>query len=69
MSEPVILRHRRPCPICKKQSQQKFHPFCSNRCADSDLSRWLDGRYAIPTHEGEDEAQTAATAADNLVDR
>jgi len=25
-----------------------FRPFCSRRCADVDLSRWLRGGYAIP---------------------
>jgi endogenous inhibitor of DNA gyrase (YacG/DUF329 family) len=23
------------------------HPFCSSRCRQVDLVRWLDGRYAI----------------------
>jgi uncharacterized protein len=47
MSDPVRLRPRRPCPICGKPSQQKSHPFCSARCAQIDLGRWLGGRYAI----------------------
>ncbi len=41
----------RPCPICAKMSIARFHPFCSARCADIDLHRWLGGRYAIPTDE------------------
>lgn len=52
-SEPVRLRPRRPCPICGKASIQKFHPFCSNRCAQVDLNRWLGGNYAIPVEEPE----------------
>ncbi len=37
------------CPICEKQSSSRdFKPFCSKRCADIDLSRWLKGSYAIP---------------------
>ncbi|MFM8745443.1 MAG: DNA gyrase inhibitor YacG [Aestuariivirga sp.] len=48
MSDPVRLRPKRPCPICAKPSQQKFHPFCSARCAQVDLNRWLGGHYAIP---------------------
>jgi endogenous inhibitor of DNA gyrase (YacG/DUF329 family) len=51
MSEPVRLRVRRPCPICGKLSHQKFHPFCSSRCAQVDLNRWLGGHYAIPSSE------------------
>ncbi len=54
MAEPVVFKPRRPCPICKKPSQVKFHPFCSNRCAQVDLGRWLGGTYAIPVAEGDD---------------
>ncbi len=46
--KPVRLRPRRPCPVCGSPSQQKYHPFCSARCADIDLHRWLGGQYAIP---------------------
>jgi endogenous inhibitor of DNA gyrase (YacG/DUF329 family) len=53
MTEPVRLRPKRPCPICGKPSQQKFHPFCSARCAQVDLNRWLGGHYAIPAEEDE----------------
>lgn len=52
--EPVRLRPRRPCPICSKPSQQKFHPFCSARCANVDLNRWFGGHYTIPAEEGPD---------------
>jgi hypothetical protein len=48
---PVRLRPRRPCAICGKPSSQKYHPFCSARCAQVDLSRWLGGAYAIPAEE------------------
>ena len=36
------------CPICRKPQMAKFAPFCSRRCADLDLGRWLKGGYAIP---------------------
>jgi uncharacterized protein len=36
------------CPICGRPTQAAFRPFCSRRCADIDLSRWLSGAYAIP---------------------
>ncbi|HKQ95595.1 MAG TPA: DNA gyrase inhibitor YacG [Aestuariivirgaceae bacterium] len=48
---PVRLKPRRPCPICGKPSSHKLHPFCSARCADIDLHRWLGGTYTIPTEE------------------
>ena len=37
-----------PCPICGKPAQQEYRPFCSKRCADVDLQRWLSGRYEHP---------------------
>ena len=36
------------CPICGKAVRQRYRPFCSKRCADIDLGRWLGERYAIP---------------------
>ena len=41
----------RPCPICGKPATVEADPFCSKRCADVDLHRWLSGSYAIPTDE------------------
>jgi uncharacterized protein len=43
------------CPLCGKPMDAAFKPFCSKRCADIDLNRWLSGVYAIPTKEDEDE--------------
>ncbi|MDJ0936319.1 MAG: DNA gyrase inhibitor YacG [Kiloniellales bacterium] len=49
------------CPLCEKPSDPRNRPFCSKRCADLDLSRWLHGVYRVPTDEapegsgGEDE--------------
>lgn len=38
-----------PCPICRKSpAVAKYNPFCSARCADIDMGRWLKGSYAIP---------------------
>ncbi|RAK60908.1 DNA gyrase inhibitor YacG [Phenylobacterium hankyongense] len=39
------------CPICGKPTEPATRPFCSRRCADVDLHRWLTGRYAIPVVE------------------
>jgi hypothetical protein len=44
-----------PCPICGKMPVQQFRPFCSKRCADVDLNRWLSGVYAVPVTEDSDE--------------
>lgn len=42
------------CPICGKAGAEKYRPFCSRRCADIDLGRWLTEGYALP---GETEEQ------------
>ena len=36
------------CPVCQKDTDPKYRPFCSKRCADIDLGRWLKGSYVIP---------------------
>ena len=43
------------CPICGKPPVQAYRPFCSRRCADIDLQRWLTGRYAIGGEAPSDE--------------
>ena len=42
------------CPICKKDTDPAYRPFCSRRCADVDLGRWLTGGYAVPSDDPED---------------
>ncbi len=39
------------CPICGKPRSERYDPFCSKRCADVDLHRWLKGGYVIPGEE------------------
>ena len=51
------------CPICKEPTSQKYRPFCSNRCADLDLGRWMKGAYAVPAEEeGDPDAEDHAAA-------
>ncbi len=38
----------RSCPICGRGTEQRYRPFCSKRCADIDLGRWLGERYRVP---------------------
>ncbi|MFC2966873.1 DNA gyrase inhibitor YacG [Acidimangrovimonas pyrenivorans] len=47
------------CPICGETTDPQFRPFCSRRCADIDLGRWLTGSYAIPAEEEEADEDTA----------
>lgn len=39
------------CPICAKPATENYKPFCSKRCADADLGKWLGEGYRIPTDE------------------
>jgi uncharacterized protein len=45
----------KPCPICGKPASAESRPFCSERCRDVDLNRWLSGRYAIPAARSDDD--------------
>jgi len=45
------------CPICGEETLTRFRPFCSKRCADIDLAKWLNGSYAVPSQR-EDAADT-----------
>lgn len=44
------------CPNCAAPTATAYKPFCSKRCADVDLHRWLSGGYAIPAVEADDDA-------------
>ncbi|MBL4810837.1 MAG: DNA gyrase inhibitor YacG [Rhodobacteraceae bacterium] len=39
------------CPMCKKLADINYRPFCSRRCADLDLAKWLNGSYTTPSEE------------------
>ncbi len=58
MAEPVEIpfevSNSDACPICTKTSALRYQPFCSKRCADVDLHRWLSGGYAVPSERVED---------------
>jgi hypothetical protein len=45
------------CPICGRPAEPGHRPFCSRRCADLDLQRWLSGRYAIPAADDDPDAE------------
>jgi uncharacterized protein len=55
------------CPICKRPTVAEYRPFCSRRCADVDLGRWLTGGYAIPA--GDDDDEDGADHPDGATDR
>ncbi len=39
------------CPTCKKFAKKDFFPFCSKRCSQVDLNRWLGERYHIDNNQ------------------
>ena len=57
-------RSEPPCPICGKPRAPAHRPFCSSRCADVDLQRWLSGRYAIPVVEDPDRPDDSSAHGD-----
>ena len=56
------------CPICSKPTDATYRPFCSKRCADVDLAKWLGGGYAVPSQDPDDFdelAEAVEKAAEN----
>ncbi len=51
------------CPICGKPSAAATRPFCSRRCADIDLGRWLTGQYRVPAAADETEEEQPPTGS------
>lgn len=46
------------CPICGRHATPEFKPFCTARCADVDLNRWLGGVYRVEVNDPEAEIET-----------
>lgn len=57
------------CPICDKDTVAAYRPFCSRRCADIDLGKWLSGSYALPVRDIEDEESANPPNADKAQTR
>jgi endogenous inhibitor of DNA gyrase (YacG/DUF329 family) len=43
------------CRICGKPASAEHRPFCSPRCRNIDLGRWLKGNYKIESDERPDD--------------
>ncbi len=54
-ARPSETRGVKRCPICGKPAVEASKPFCSERCRDVDLNRWLSGAYAIPGREDDED--------------
>jgi endogenous inhibitor of DNA gyrase (YacG/DUF329 family) len=63
MSNDQKMRAPGRCPICGQPGDRRFKPFCSARCADVDLSRWMSGVYAIPVVNADDDEDGDEPAA------
>jgi uncharacterized protein len=46
----------KPCPICGKPAREASLPFCSGRCRDVDLNRWLSNSYIVPGKDDDEDA-------------
>lgn len=57
------------CPVCGKPTEAAMRPFCSKRCADVDLSRWLGGAYAVAGHADTEEDGGDGAPADTTLPR
>ncbi len=53
------------CPTCGGPPEHRFRPFCSQRCRDVDLGRWLRGSYRIPSDETPGQAATGEASSDD----
>ncbi|MFI4998500.1 MAG: DNA gyrase inhibitor YacG [Reyranellales bacterium] len=51
------VRIETKCPVCNKLADTKYRPFCTKRCADIDLGRWLKESYRVPTAETPDDEE------------
>lgn len=66
---PIALPTSGQCPVCQGAADAHYRPFCSRRCADIDLSRWLRGAYVIAggnndaDEDGDDVAASHQTAS------
>jgi len=68
MSKPLDTASPKKCAICGKPAVAPFLPFCSRRCADVDLHRWLSGVYVVPTNETPDDEEEQPRQADKDAD-
>ncbi|MGB3554074.1 MAG: DNA gyrase inhibitor YacG [Jannaschia sp.] len=57
------------CPMCEKPTDAAYRPFCSRRCADVDLGKWLNGSYAVPSTDPDDAEQAADEAEREMEQR
>lgn len=56
------------CPICGKAvgalAVNRAHPFCSPRCRQVDLGKWLNEEYRVPAEQQDDDAAAGGDGHD-----
>ena len=54
----------RLCVLCRtRPMDERWRPFCSERCRNEDLARWSEGRYRVA---GDSEPAPADDASNDL---
>lgn len=66
--DPVSIRIGGSCPTCGRPTEARFRPFCSSRCQQLDLGRWLNESYRVPGPALEDDAAEAFSATEPVRD-
>jgi uncharacterized protein len=70
---PKPVSKVRKCSICGEAIvDDVFRPFCSKRCSNVDLGRWLTGSYAIAGHgieDDDDQPRTPVATAEDPRDK
>ena len=51
------------CPLCQRPAEILHRPFCSRRCAQLDLGKWLTGSYTIPSYEAMEDSDVETLLA------
>lgn len=57
-----MMRPSKTCPICRRPSEARWRPFCSRRCSEVDLFRWLNGSYRVPAASAAEEGDGTEAA-------
>lgn len=52
----------RKCVMCKHVAVERFTPFCSKRCADLDLGKWLNGSYIVAENNQNEESDYSSNS-------
>jgi len=59
----LTVKKIRSCPMCGHPAKEGYRPFCSQRCKEQDLGRWLDEGYRVPVVETDDLDENGETGS------